>query len=89
MFYVAIVILFSVFSYLLWKSNLLVCYKLNRFRTPQVNQFDICALLFGGYVSFIPLDKWSYKYIENLPSGGSSLSQLALKLFPLCDGLLL
>ena len=31
--------------------------KLNIFRPPQVNQFDILALLFDGYARFIPLDK--------------------------------
>ena len=39
MFYVANVIKFSVFLVLLWKSNLIVCYKLNIFRPPRVNQF--------------------------------------------------
>ena len=60
MFYIASFITFSVFSELPWKSTVLVRYKLNIFRTPRVNQFDIRALLFGGYTRFIPLDKWSY-----------------------------
>ena len=57
MFYVANVIKFSAFSELLRKSNLLLSYKLSRFRNTRLNQFDISALLFGGYVRFIPLDK--------------------------------
>ena len=60
MFYVANVTASSVFSELLWKSTSLVCYKLNRFQNPQVNQFDIRALLFGGYARFVPLDKMVY-----------------------------
>ena len=56
-FYVANVITFSAFSELLWKSILLVRYKLNRFSFARVNQFDIRALLFGGYDRFILLDK--------------------------------
>ena len=62
MFYVANVITFSVFSYLLCKSTLLVCYQFNRLRPPQVNQFDISALLFGGYARFILLGKMVYRY---------------------------
>ena len=57
MFYGATVIKFGVFSELLWKSIFLVCYRLNRFRPPRVNQFDICALLFGGYTRFTALAK--------------------------------
>ena len=57
MFYVAHVIKLSVFLELLWKSTLLVRYKLNRLRPPRVNHFDIRALLSGGYARFIPLDK--------------------------------
>ena len=57
MFYVASVIKVCVFSDVLWKSTLPVRYKLNRFRLPLVNYFDICALLFLCYISFIPLDK--------------------------------
>ena len=57
MFYVANVIPFRVFLELMWKSNFLVRYKLNRFQPPQVNHFDICAQIFGGYARFIPLDK--------------------------------
>ena len=45
MFYIVNVITFSVFWELLWKSTLLVCYRLNRLRPPLVNQFDICAQL--------------------------------------------
>ena len=45
MFYVASVIIFSVFLELLRKSTLLVHYKLKRFLPPQVSQFDISALL--------------------------------------------
>ena len=45
MLYVAIVITFSVFLGLLWNYSSLVYYKLNIFRPPRVNQFDICALL--------------------------------------------
>ena len=57
LFYVDSVITFGVFSELLWKSTLLVCYKLNRFHPPQVNQFDISLFLFGGYARFVLLDK--------------------------------
>ena len=57
MFYIVNAIKFSVFSELLWKYNLLVCYELNRFWSPRVNQFDISAILFGGYTRFLPLDK--------------------------------
>ena len=55
--YVANIITLSVFLELLWKFILLVHYKLNIFRPPRVNQFDIHALLFRGYAKFIPLDK--------------------------------
>ena len=55
MFYVANVITFSVFLELLWKFALLVFYKLNGFCPPWVDQFDIRALLFGGYYRLIPL----------------------------------
>ena len=57
MFYVSNIVTFSVFLELLCKSTLIVCYKLNIFRPPRVNQFDILALLFGGYAKFILLDK--------------------------------
>ena len=57
MFYVDSVITFSVFLELLYKSTLLIRYKLNSFRPPQVDQFDIHSLLFGGYIRFIPIDK--------------------------------
>ena len=53
MFYVANVITFSVFLDLLWKFTLLVRYRLNIFRPPRVNQFDIFARLFGGYARSI------------------------------------
>ena len=49
MFYVYIVITFSVFLELLWKSTLLMSCKLHMFRPPWMNQFDICALLLGVY----------------------------------------
>ena len=45
MFYVASVITFNVFLELLWKPTLFVHYKLNGFRSPQVIQIDIRALL--------------------------------------------
>ena len=57
MFYVAKVITFRVFLELLWKSNLLVRYKLDQFEPARVNQFDINKLLFIGYSRFTPLDK--------------------------------
>ena len=62
MFYVASVITVSVFLELLWKFTLLIRYKLNIFRTPQVNHFYIRVLLFSSYASFIPLDKMVYIY---------------------------
>ena len=71
MFYVASVITVSVFSELLWKSTLLVRYKLNRFRPPWVNQVDICALLFGGYARFVILDRMIYIDNGDLPSSSS------------------
>ena len=61
MFYVANVITLSVFLELPRKFNLLVRYKLNRFWSPRVNQFDTRALAFGGYARFIPLDKMVYR----------------------------
>ena len=64
MFYVASVIIFGVFSELLWKSTLLVRYKLNWFRPPWVNQFESCALLFGGYARIMLIDKMVYIYIK-------------------------
>ena len=57
MFYVAIVIPFSICLEWLRKYTLLKRYKLNIFWSPRVKQFDIYALLFGGYARFIPLDK--------------------------------
>ena len=56
-FYVANVIIFSTFSELLWKSTLIVRYKLNSFRPPRANQFYIYALLFDSYTRFTLLDK--------------------------------
>ena len=67
----------------------IVRYKLNRSETPQVNQFDVRALLFGGYSGFIPLFKMVYIDDRNLSSGILSMSQSALTLFPSCNGLLL
>ena len=72
MFYVANLIKLSVVSEILWKSNLLVRYKLDIFPPLQVNNFDISALLFGVYSRFIPLDKiFFYGYWKALPSGSS------------------
>ena len=57
MFYVSNVITFIIFLELLWKSTLLVRYKLNICWPPRVNYFDIRALLFVCYAMFLPLDK--------------------------------
>ena len=57
MFYLANIITFNTFLELLCKYALLLSYKLNIFHPLQVNQFDICELLFGGYTRFILLDK--------------------------------
>ena len=90
MFHVSSVITLRVFLELLWKFTLLVCYKLNRFRPPRVNQFDIRALLFSSYARFIPLDKMVfYGYWKDMPSGSSLMLHIALIFFPLCNGLLL
>ena len=63
MFYVASVIIFRVFLELLWKYTFIVNYRLNRLWPPWVNQFDIHALLFGGYTWFIPLGQMVlYRY---------------------------
>ena len=87
MFYVANVITLINFLELLWKFTLLVCYKLNIFWPPRVNQFDILVLLFGGYARFIPLDKIVfYGYWKSLPSGSSSMLHIDLTLFMLCNG---
>ena len=52
-----------------------------------MNQFDIRALLFGGYDRFIPLYKMVfYGYWRALPSGSSSMLHIALTLFLLCSG---
>ena len=88
MFYVANIIILSVVLELLWKFTLLVRHKLNIFRPPRVNQFDICSLLFGGYARFIPLDKMVfYYYWKILPSGGSEMLHTALTLFIFCNGI--
>ena len=57
MYYVDIVITLNLFLELPWKFILLVPFKLKRLQFPQVHQFDIRALLFGGYARFIQLDK--------------------------------
>ena len=57
MFYADNVIALSGGLELLWKFTLLVRYKLNIFRHPWVNQFDIRELLFVVYARFILLDK--------------------------------
>ena len=88
MFYVANIITLILFLELLWYFTLLIRYKLNRFRIPRVNQFDIHALLFGGYDSFILLDKMVfYGYWKALLSSSSSTLHIALTLFLLCNGL--
>ena len=88
MFYVGSVIIFSIFPQLLKKSTLLVRYKLNRFRSPRVNQFDFLYCYSqdtpGSYCQI----KGSYIFSVNLHSGSSSVSQLDLTLFPLCNGIL-
>ena len=87
-FYIVNVISLSVVLELLWRFTLLVHYKLNIFQTPQLNQFDILALLFGGYARLIPLDKMVfYGYWKALPYGSLSMLYIALTLFPLCHGL--
>ena len=60
MFYIASIIKFSLILELLWKSTLLVHYKLNRFQFLQVNQLDINLLLLGVYDRLIPLEKMVY-----------------------------
>ena len=88
MFYIANTIKLSVVLDLLWKFTLIVCYKLNIFRPPLVNQFYIHALLFGGYSRFIPLDNLVFNgYWKSLTSGSLSMLNLYLTLFPLCNGL--
>ena len=68
-YYVANIITLRVVLELLWEFTLLICYKLNIFRPPRVNQFDICALLFRGYARFILLDKMVfYSYWKALSS---------------------
>ena len=78
MFYIASVITFGIFLELPWKSTLLVFCKLNIFWHPQVNQFDIIALIFGGYARFTPLDKMVYIDNGNLNLGSLSILKLAL-----------
>ena len=56
MFNVSNIVKFCAFSELLWEYTVFIRYKLNRLWTSRVNQFDIFALLFGGYARFIPLD---------------------------------
>ena len=74
MFYVATVITFSIFLELLWKSTLLVCYKLNIFCSAIMNHFDIHKLLIRpGSYRYI---KWSFMFGGNLPPGSSLVSQL-------------
>ena len=83
---VANVITYIVVLELLWKFYSLVHYKLNRFLPPQVKQFDICALLFGGYDRFVPLNKMVfYGYWKTLPSSSLSMLYIALTLFSLCN----
>ena len=59
------------FLELLRKSTLLVRYKLNILRPPRVNHFDNSALLFGGYGSFISLDKMVLYMVYLYLSSGS------------------
>ena len=83
---VANVITYIVVLELLSNFSSLVHYNLNRFRSPWVKQFDILALLFGGYARFIPLNKMVfYGYFKTLPSSSSSMLYIALTLFPLCN----
>ena len=88
MFYVANVIVLSIVSELLWNFTLLIRYKLNIFQPPQMNQFDIRALLFGGYTRFRPLYKMVFNgYCKTLPSVILLMLHIALALFPLCSGI--
>ena len=88
MFYIAKFITLSVVMELLLKFTLLIHYKLSRFRTPQVNKFDIRALLFGSYARFVPLDKMVfYGYWKTLPSGSYLMLHIDFLLFSLCNGL--
>ena len=49
------------------------------------DQFDIRALLLGGYSRFIPLDKRVfYSYWKSLPSGSFLMLHITLTFFPLC-----
>ena len=86
MFYLANVIRLNVVLELLRKSTLLVDYRLNFFWPPRVKQFDIRALLFGGYARFIPLDKMVfYGYWKALPYVSSWILHIALTFFLLCS----
>ena len=58
MFYVARVIRFSVFLELLWKSTLLVRYKLNIFHNPRVEK--VLIFLHCSFVDTLGL----YRYLE-------------------------
>ena len=81
MFYVANVITLSVVLEVLWNFTLIVHYQLNRFQPSRVNQFDIRALLFGGYARFIPLDKMVFHgYWRALTSGISLMLHTVLTL---------
>ena len=82
MFYVAKIITSSVVSELMWKFTLLVRYKLNIFRPPLANQFDIRALLFGSYTRSTPLDKMVlYSYCKALTSGSLLVLHISLTFF--------
>ena len=86
MFYLANVTTLSIVSELLWKFTILVRYRLNIFSPPRVNQFDICALLFGSYARFIPLDKMVfYGYWKYLSSVRFLMLHIDLTFFPLCS----
>ena len=53
-----------------------------------MNQFDIRALLFRGYASFIPLDKMVFNgYRKALPSDSYSMLHIDVTLFPFCNEL--
>ena len=86
MFYLANVTTLSIVSELLWKFTILVRYRLNIFSPPRVNHFDICALLFGSYARFIPLDKMVfYGYWKYLSSVRFLMLHIDLTFFPLCS----
>ena len=81
MSYVVSVITFSVILVLLWDFTLLVFYKLYRFCSPILNQFDIHTLLFCVYYRFIPIDKMIYIYNGNLTYCSLLMSQFDLIFF--------